>query len=67
MDNIKRGYRIVSVPSWQVQKLYDGQWRTVYYCKNEEAANRRLRLCLERQRAWNKRKDKIAAILRNQL
>lgn len=35
-------YRIISEPSWQVQSLHDGKWVTMWWCKDETAATRRL-------------------------
>lgn len=44
-DEIRARYRIVTNPSWRVQKCVNGVWRDVFFCGSEESAKK----CLERQ------------------
>ena len=35
-------YRIIDTPSWQVQSMHGGEWVTMWWCKDEGAAVKRL-------------------------
>ena len=42
-------YRIISEPSWQVQKeVRRGEWVTLFYCSSENSAMDRLHANIER-------------------
>ncbi|TXH51022.1 MAG: hypothetical protein E6Q97_19250 [Desulfurellales bacterium] len=59
-------YRIISDPSWQVQKKHNGEWVTVYYCKDEIAAAKCRTKCIQRAAAWAKKTpdERMKSILR---
>ncbi len=63
---VKALYRVVSAPSWQVQKLYRGEWVTVWYCGSEESARACLGVQVARTLKWLKMTDaeRHAAVLR---
>lgn len=51
---MRQTYRIISQPSWQVQKKHKGEWVTVFYCKDETSAIRRKKDCIRRAATWAK-------------
>lgn len=59
-------FRVISDPSWQVQRMHEGQWVTGYYSANQEAANRRLEKCVASYVAWSKmtEEERMQRILR---
>lgn len=59
-------YRIIPEPSWQVQKQHNGEWVTIYYCKDEVAANRCKEKCERKAKRWEAMtpEQRMRAILR---
>jgi hypothetical protein len=41
-EEIRKRYRIISDPSWQLQCIHKGEWVTGIYCSSEEGAKRQL-------------------------
>lgn len=47
-------YRIISDPSWQVQKKHKGKWVTTNYCKDEQSAINAKARCETHAKQWEK-------------
>lgn len=65
--SIEFHYRVISDPSWQVQKeVRHGEWVTVFYCSSENGAMECLHKNIERHLEFSKMSpdEKARAILR---
>lgn len=47
-------YRIISDPSWQVQKQHRGEWVTAWYCKDEASAIATLKRSVDKTVEWSR-------------
>ena len=63
---VRQQYRITCDLSWQVQKLWCGQWVTASYCGSEDAAARAMERHVWRALAWGRmsEEDRIQSVLR---
>lgn len=64
---IRDSYRVVSEPSWRVEKLYGTEWRVVSYCGSEDAAKRSLERNVASAIKWGgmTQDERMASILRD--
>jgi len=63
---IRALYRVASLPSWRVERLYGAEWRVVSYCGSEEVATRSLEKRIQMAMRWAtlSEEDRMREILR---